>query len=62
MDIVEYQDKIIELFKSGRATKEQWIEMAGAVLVMSENDGGKVFEIDKAIYPKSIIEREIDNG
>ncbi len=28
MDVVQYHNAVIELFKSGKATEEQWHEMA----------------------------------
>ena len=34
----EYKAKVIELFKAGRPTDEQWNEMADAVLVAAETD------------------------
>ena len=39
MTINEYKDKVIELFKSGKATEEQYEEMAESVLYMSELQG-----------------------
>ncbi len=49
MDIGTYKELVIDLFKSGKATEDQWNEMAGAVLWISENDGHEVLAIDRAI-------------
>lgn len=46
----KYEQRIIDLFKSGRATEEQWKEMAGAVLNQSE-EYGSTDAIDAAIFP-----------
>lgn len=51
MDIEEYQMKVKNLFKSGTATKEQWDEMALAVLAISESDPESTKEIDKIVDP-----------
>lgn len=48
MQIDEYERRVIELFKSGSATDEQWQEMAACVLGASEiNDA--VPAIDAAV-------------
>ena len=50
MDIITYKNKVIELFKSGKATDEQWAEMADSVLYASENlDEKTTFMIDKEV-------------
>ena len=50
MTIVEYKDAVITLFQSGRATDEQWREMANAVLWISESEcGDETNAIDAAI-------------
>jgi len=49
MTINEYKDKVIQLFKSGNATEEQWDELAEAILYHSEN--GCMVEVDKVINP-----------
>lgn len=36
MSIIEYKERVIDLFQSGRASVEQWREMAQAVLDSSE--------------------------
>ena len=41
MTITEYMDAVIALFKSGKATENQWREMANAVLRMSESEHGE---------------------
>lgn len=48
MDVKEYKAKVIDLFRSGRATEEQWQEMASVVLWASEYGTG-VDEIDMTI-------------
>ena len=53
MNIDEYKNKVIELFKSGKATDEQWAEMADAVLTVFESNGyKKVHMIDIEICPE----------
>ena len=47
MNIGDYENAVIELFKSGKATEEQWKAMAGAVLNASESEG--VDSIDASI-------------
>ncbi len=37
MSITEYKERVIDLFQSGKATVEQWREMAQAVLDSSED-------------------------
>jgi len=54
MTCKEYKQKIIELFKSGNVTKEQWDEMAEAVLIMSENYSNDTYHIDSVIDPESV--------
>jgi len=49
-----YIKRVKELFKSGKATKAQWDEMALAVLAISENDPEFTKEIDKTVDPKRI--------
>ena len=44
--INNYTDKVIELFKSGKATDEQYKEMAFAVCEASENDLSSTEKID----------------
>ena len=51
MDIIDYQDRVIELFSSGNATKAQWREMARAVLDASESECGRTESIDATIDP-----------
>lgn len=51
----EYQQRVIALFQSGKATTEQWLEMARAVCDKSESDEAeRVLEIDMAIIPEEI--------
>lgn len=47
MTVNEYMTRVIELFQSGLATREQWKEMAQIVMLASED--GKAPEIDKTI-------------
>lgn len=49
MNVDEYKRKVILLFASGQATKEQWDEMANAVLHISESSD-EVPNIDMAVY------------
>jgi len=50
MNIDEYKEKVIQLFRSGKATEEQYKDMAEAVLNMSESESGCVLSIDAAIF------------
>ena len=50
MEIEEYTHKVIELFKSGKATDEQYKEMADAVYFTSED--GDTMYIDKSVLTK----------
>ena len=60
MDIQEYKNKVIEHFKSGKATNEQWAEMADAILHVSEtNSCKKVFMIDMAIDPENACDGDL---
>jgi hypothetical protein len=55
VNIETYQQKVIELFQSGKATKEQWREMARAVLNQSEGEESNVvLEIDLVIDPEGV--------
>ena len=49
MDIEEYKTKVIEWFKSGKATAKQYDEMALAVLNASETNSFNTMYIDLAI-------------
>ena len=49
MNINDYKNKVVELFKSGKATDEQWAEMATAVLESSESQNKTTFMINKQI-------------
>lgn len=54
MNIAEYKAAVIELFRSGRATPEQWEEMASCAAWCSENvyeqgEGYEIHAIDTAI-------------
>lgn len=51
MDIGEYKNKVIDLFKSGKATDEQWQELGKAVLKVSETWCDETTAIDKIIDP-----------
>lgn len=53
MTITEYKRRVIELFKSGRATEEQWQEMANAVMCASEDYYEAVPEIDATVQPET---------
>jgi hypothetical protein len=45
-----YMSAVMDLFRSGRATPEQWLEMANAVLYCAANECGvETFAIDSAI-------------
>ena len=50
MNIDEYKRKVIMFFSEGRARKEQWEEMANAVLNASEV--GETLHIDMYILPE----------
>ena len=43
----DYENLVLDLFKSGKATEEQWEEMAGCVL--NESECGNCPKIDKVI-------------
>lgn len=49
MQVSEYGRRVIELFKSGKATEAQEAEMIEAVLSASEMDIANVASIHKAI-------------
>lgn len=49
MNIDEYMEKVIALFKSGKATESQYREMAKCVLNESESEGGNTEQIDKIV-------------
>jgi len=51
MNIEEYKKKVIDLFKSGKATDKQWEELGVAMLWASESAPEMIDEIDKAIDP-----------
>lgn len=48
----DYMNKVIALFKSGKATEEQYQQMARAVAIASEQDDENTWEIDCAIDPE----------
>lgn len=51
MDVDEYRQKVIDLFKSGTATDSQWEEMSHAVLFLSEDNSEEATpDIDKSIF------------
>ncbi len=52
MNIGEYKNKVIELFKSGKATDEQWQELGKAILKVSETWCDETTAIDKTIDPE----------
>jgi hypothetical protein len=57
MTSFEYMSAVIGLFRSGRATPEQWLEMANAVLYCAANECGvETFAIDSAIGCKEMIQ------
>lgn len=60
----EYKNRVIELFKSGKATEEQYAEMANAVLDLSEADYTDTKAIDLIVDPESVrdIEAEAEAG
>jgi hypothetical protein len=58
MTVDEYKEKVISLFKSGKATEAQWEEMAIAVLEESERTWGNTDEIDRVIDPDCLIDEE----
>jgi hypothetical protein len=59
MNIDEYKQKVIDLFKSRIATEEQWQEMASVVLAASESNCDATRHIDAAVYPDDRSERGI---
>ncbi len=61
MDIGEYKDGVIALFRSGNASAEQWDEMAHAVLSCSENDDS-VPLIDTVVTPREAIDQARANA
>ena len=52
MNIDEYKNKVIALFKSGKATEEQWQELGKAILKVSETWCDETTAIDKTIEPE----------
>ena len=48
MNVKQYQQAVIDLFKSGKASDDCWEEMAEAVLGVSETSGCEY--IDAEIY------------
>lgn len=57
MDVDEYRQKVIDLFKSGTATDSQWGEMSYAVLFASEGNSEEATpEIDKSIFPSEELQ------
>lgn len=52
MDIVVYMQKVVELFRYGNPTDDQWREMANAVLDMAELDPGATCHIDSEVLPQ----------
>lgn len=55
----EYKKRVIELFQSGKATIEQWREMAQAVCDKSESDEcNRVLEIDLVIDPENTKDQD----
>jgi hypothetical protein len=57
MNIDEYKQKVIDLFKSGTATEEQWQEMAASVLLNSEIHDS-VPCIDAVVFSEQTSEAE----
>jgi len=53
MTTEEYKIKVITLFKSGKATDEQYKEMAEAVLKLSEDDIYGTRAIDEIADPEN---------
>lgn len=50
MNKYEYRSRVIEFFKSGKATNEQWAEMADAIHYVSQSEEHKrVFMIDREV-------------
>ena len=49
MNIDEYMSAVIDLFKSGRATEQQWKSLGECVLAQSESEGGKSDAIDDEV-------------
>ncbi len=58
MNINDYKNKVIDLFKSGKATDEQWGEMANAVLEASESQNINVNNQNKMTF---MIDKQIEN-
>ena len=56
MDIREYMEKVIALFRDGKPNDAQWGELAHAVLNASEEDRINTICIDKEIDPCSLEE------
>lgn len=50
MDINEYKDAVIRIFKSGEATESQWQQLAEIVLYASENDFLSCEAIDRFVF------------
>ena len=51
MTFREYKDKVIELFKSGKATEAQWEAMAASVAHISEHPyDSTILVIDKSVF------------
>lgn len=53
MNINDYKQAVVELFKSGKATENQWIELGEAILLISELEDSitRVQSIDNTIDP-----------
>ena len=51
MTVDEYMNGVIELFKSGKATEQQWKDMAQAVCNESESDRTTTKSIDSVVDP-----------
>lgn len=51
MNISKYKETAIDLFKSGKASDEQWTELGGALLFVSETSGEIIKTIDNTIDP-----------
>jgi hypothetical protein len=54
MTIQEYKRAVLDLFRSGRATDEQWQEMAECVLWTSEHGLEFVTAIDAVCCPEEV--------
>ncbi len=52
MNIGEYKNMVIDLFKNGKATDEQWQELGEAILKVSETWCDETTAIDKIIDPE----------